>query len=159
MPQERVEPQELLSFARKFIGVPYKFGAKAKLYKKPQGGYCYQAWLVGGAVRLVSKVLRIDCSGFIYLVYRAKGIELPHGSYFQVRSRYTRPCTVMEALASAGALLFVHDKRKDRIVHVVMSNGEGGIIEANGYYGKVIERKMPTGYCNVARLVQRVNYV
>jgi len=158
MSVERVEPQELLSFARKFLGVPYKMGAKAKLYAKPQGGYCYQVWNVGGEERLVSKVSQIDCSGLAYLVFRAKGIDLPHGSYFQVRSRYTRECFPKEALATPGALLFVYDKAKGRVSHVVMSNGKGGVIEANGYYKKVIERRAKPSSYAIARLVEGVHF-
>lgn len=155
---ERVEPQELLSFARKFLGVPYKMGAKAKLYAKPQGGFCYQVWLVGGPTCLVSKVARIDCSGLVYLVYRAKGIDLPHGSYFQVKSRYTMECSIKEALATPGALLFVYDKKKGRVCHVGISNGEGGACEANGYYRKVVERTAKPGYWTIARQVEGVHY-
>jgi cell wall-associated NlpC family hydrolase len=48
--------QRAVSYARRFVGVPYRYGGSS-----PSSGF--------------------DCSGFVRFVYHRFGIELPHSSY------------------------------------------------------------------------------
>ncbi len=146
----------LIDFGRKYLGVRYYFGAKAKLIDKPEGGQCYEVWRVGHGTRRASKVAEIDCSGFTYLVCRAHGIPLPHGSYFQAQAKCTEPIDLEEAYNTAGCLVF-HRNKQGRVDHVAFTVGDGAhTIEANGYYRKVTLRKIKKGDWHFARKIEGV---
>jgi len=156
-----------IEYGKKFLGVRYRMGAKAQLVKKTNGGFCYRQWDVGkGNEHLVSRPDALDCSGFTFLVYRGApmltnegGIPLPHGSYFQVNSKYTKPCSVGEALATPGALLF-HVNRKGVVDHVEISLGDGKhTIGAVGRpIGKVAIMTRTASWFKYGRKVKGVHY-
>ncbi|HET6456138.1 MAG TPA: hypothetical protein VFI02_17170 [Armatimonadota bacterium] len=163
----RIAASWILEYGKKFLGVKYRMAAKAKLVNKRAGGFCYRVWDVGkDNERLVSRPDALDCSGFTFLICRGApmltgeaGILLPHGSYFQVNSKHTKPCTTDEAMKTAGCLL-LHVNSKDQTDHVEMSLGDGKhtIGAVGGKVGKVAIMTRKASWFKYGRKLEGVHY-
>ncbi|HPR30018.1 MAG TPA: C40 family peptidase [Chitinophagales bacterium] len=100
----------------------------------------------------------IDCSGFVQLVYRCAGVELPRDAWQQAATGKTLHF-IHEA--RAGDLAFFSNE-EGRIIHVGMLMGDGTIIHASGmvridtidHYG--IFRKDIRKYSHQLRIIKRI---
>lgn len=115
-PKELVD--ELLDYARTFIGIPYRLGACG-----PD---------------------RYDCSGFTLTVFREFGIDLPHNSFSQFRM--SRPVDSFSDLRK-GDLVFFGSRSSIReighvgiIVDVDLDRGMFNFIHASTSKGVEIQR-------------------
>lgn len=96
------EPFELLSFCRKFLGLPYTWGGRTSF------GF--------------------DCSGFVQMVYRKMGIQLPRDAKDQFTDK--RGKAVPLNTLAIGDLIF-WGKGETDIRHVGMSFGGSEFIHAS----------------------------
>ncbi len=102
--------QSIIDCGREFIGNPYVWG-----------GRC-------------SKDL--DCSGFVNLLYRIHGKEIPRDSHDQFLKG--TPCKSDELVP--GDLVFMaSEKKPHRMNHVMIYTGEGRLLEATAASGNVRE--------------------
>ncbi|MEX2254425.1 MAG: C40 family peptidase [Acidimicrobiia bacterium] len=90
--------QQVVATAKEYLGVPYVYGG-------------------------TDPAVGLDCSGFVQLVYRRMGVELPRVTYDQVRSG--QPVSSL-AEARPGDLIFSVGDRGQRV------NGHVGIYLGNG---------------------------
>lgn len=88
------EPHDLISFSKKFLGLPYTWGGRSSF------GY--------------------DCSGFVQMLYAQRGIHLPRDASQQILDR--RAVQVKIEQLTAGDLIF-WGKSEHEIKHVGMSLG------------------------------------
>ena len=96
---------ELIKLAEEYQGIPYKWGGESPY--------------------------RVDCSGFVALLYKCFNIQLPHSS----REQYKLGEEVQNLVM--GDLLFFATKRKARINHVGIYLGNGKFIHASSREKKV----------------------
>jgi cell wall-associated NlpC family hydrolase len=69
----------------------------------------------------------VDCSGFVGLVFRAKGIEVPRNAH----DRWIAAEPISADGIQAGDLIFLSEEgRPDRITHVMLSWGGEEFLEA-----------------------------
>lgn len=100
----------IIDHARKMIGFPYFWGGRS----------AYQP-------TLKYPKTSIDCSGFVQLLYRIHGIDVPRDAHDQYLK--AKPCAFEEL--SAGDLIFSASKDKPaRVSHVMIYCGNEFIIEA-----------------------------
>jgi hypothetical protein len=83
---------ELVQFSKRFLGLPYTWGGRSSF------GY--------------------DCSGFVQMLYRHIGINLPRDSKDQVHDQRLQPIDIEQV--APGDLLFF-GKSEHRIMHVAMA--------------------------------------
>lgn len=107
---------ELLGYARRWLGVPYRYGSNGP------GSF--------------------DCSGFTRFVYRSIGYNLPRSSVDQSRigSRINRS----ELLP--GDLVFFHTRGGPGVTHVGIYIGQGYFIHASSGRGHVTISPLTEGY-------------
>ena len=91
----------------------------------------------------------VDCSGLTMLIYEKFDISLPHSDAKQYNhgSQVSGPPQV-------GDLVFF-DEHGDGISHVGIYSGNGKLIHASSYFGKVTESEMKyiKGYVGATRLL------
>lgn len=98
----------LLDYARKFLGVPYLWGGTT-----PDG---------------------FDCSGFTSYVYKAKGISLPRTADAQYNAVATVPANQIQA----GDLVFFKDNANSPVKHVGILLNDQQFIHASSSQGVTI---------------------
>jgi len=141
-PTKTITSRQIVEQAKTYIGVPYKFGAEAQ-----PGGY----------------PVALDCSELVELVCRELGVEprMPDGSGAQLVHclRHGLGALNMDsAWETAGALLFRREAKSQRIVHVAISTGGGGTIEARGKQYKTVQEFKKRGGFTEAALIPGVTY-
>ena len=106
--------QNIVSFAEKFVGVPYKYGAKD-----------------GDAPDY------FDCSGFVQYVYKKFGYEIPRSTILQ--AEFIKKSVGGMRNLKGGDLIFMHGERgyytkkfPQGIGHVVIYMGDGKVVHASG---------------------------
>ncbi len=106
--------QNIVDFAKKFVGVPYKYGATLK--DAPQA---------------------FDCSGFIQYVYKNFGYEIPRSTILQ--AEFIKKTVAGIGYIIIGDLIYMHGERgyytkkfPQGIGHVVLYIGDGKVIHAGG---------------------------
>jgi cell wall-associated NlpC family hydrolase len=107
-PRKKLE-QRLVKTARRFIGVPYRWGGE-------------------------SVAEGFDCSGLTMTVYRLNGLDLPRKAALQ----YLEGVPVSLRSLKHGDLVFFATNGDGRISHVGIYSGEGKFIHAPGR-GKTIQ--------------------
>ena len=97
------ERDAIVSFAKRFLGVPYVWGG-------------------------ISLTQGVDCSGFVQQIYRRFGIYLPRTA----QEQYYSPigASVKLSQLQPGDILFFHTMSYTYVTHVAMYIGHGKIIEA-----------------------------
>lgn len=132
--------QEIVTYAKQFLGVPYVYGGASK------SGF--------------------DCSGFTMYVYKKFGISMRHGAQAQAKlgkevSANKKSASSLKENLQAGDLVFFLDyETMDEIGHCGIYIGDGKFIHASsgsGYCVK-INSLLPgeyynTRYCGARRLV------
>jgi len=109
-PRPRGSEADLVSTARRFLGVPYLWGGMTA-----QG---------------------LDCSGLVSLVYRVNGIEVRRDADLQFADARLTP--VGKEDLRPGDLVFF-GKKKDEITHVGMFVGGGRFISATVHEAPVVQ--------------------
>jgi cell wall-associated NlpC family hydrolase len=127
----RSERRAIIRQGRKHLGTPYRLSPPAPCwaYRKE------------------------DCSCFTKLVFKPFGKRLPDHPVKQ----YWRGKKVSRANLKRGDLVFFKEAGWNRpITHVVMYSGNGYVLHASSYFGKVVESKMRylKGYFGAKRLQQ-----
>lgn len=123
--QER--ERRLVSFARKHLGKPYKYGARP--WQAPRF---------------------FDCSSFVQYLYHRIGIELPRVSIDQARRgrrvpRRRSALRVGDCIFISGAQGRYNQRFPQGIGHVVLYVGDGKVIHAEGVrYRRVVEQPVKT---------------
>lgn len=132
--------QEIVAYAKQFLGVPYVYGGASK------SGF--------------------DCSGFTMYVYKKFGISMKHGAQAQAKlgteiSANKNSASSLKENLQAGDLVFFLDyETMDEIGHVGIYIGDGEFIHASsgsGYCVK-INSLLPgeyynTRYCGARRII------
>ncbi|MEM1282402.1 MAG: NlpC/P60 family protein [Chlamydiota bacterium] len=112
---------EVCLHARKFLGSPYLWGGRSAFDP------------------LHEEVTGVDCSGFITLLYRVNGINLPRNAVDQ----WAQCQSVAFDELTEGDLVFSSSKGgEENIDHVMLYCGDGTIIEAAMGVGKVHETRL-----------------
>ncbi|MDR1086066.1 MAG: C40 family peptidase [Deltaproteobacteria bacterium] len=93
-PQGSPLGQAAVKTAKKYLGVPYRYGGRS-----PKG---------------------FDCSGLVWYVYRQNGLELPDASWKQVKAGQK----VTKAELRPGDLVFFQSKGKVNHVGIYIGGGE-----------------------------------
>ena len=101
------------------LGIPYKYGAEVKLDSK------------------ISDIKQIDCSELIEYLYYQIGIKIPDGSRYQYKAS-----DEFHGEVKVGDLLFKHSRKSGTVGHVGIYVGDNFVVDANGYYGSVLMRRM-----------------
>nr|WP_202079546.1 C40 family peptidase [Caldalkalibacillus salinus] len=97
----RVRSSDLVQLAQMFLGLPYLWGGMS--------GFGF------------------DCSGFMYTLHRASGLNIPRDASDQANSGVPVP---HEQLQPGDLLFFAYEEGKGRVHHVGMYVGEGRMIHA-----------------------------
>ncbi len=124
--EKNILRQNLVDFAEKFVGIPYKYGATLK--DAPQA---------------------FDCSGFIQYVYKNFGYEIPRSTILQAEFAGKKVKNIEDL--KSGDLLFFHSnsghynkKFPQGIGHVAMYIGDNKVIHASAKriatYPRIIEK-------------------
>lgn len=101
--RSEIKPEQLIDDAFKFIGVPYLWGGRS--------------------------IFGVDCSGFIQLIFKANGINLPRDAYQQAEKG---EIVNFVDEAKPGDLLFF-DNEMGQIVHVGLYLGSKNVMHASGF--------------------------
>ncbi len=123
-PQDAIakSPQDprafLLYCAEKMRDTPYFWGGRSA-YRDPSFGV----------------MCGVDCSGYVQLLYRALGLDLPRDS----KDQFRRGKQIQREEAKAGDLVFL--RKEERIHHVMLYDGKDGVFEATIISGTI--RKAP----------------
>ncbi len=117
--------EQLVSYAKKFLGVRYVWGGTS-----PNG---------------------FDCSGFVQYVYKQFGITLNRVAADQAK----QGTKVTRAQLKPGDLLFFNAGSGSGIDHVGMYIGNGQFIHATNGKGKVVINLLNTGFYNGAFVTAR----
>jgi gamma-D-glutamyl-L-lysine dipeptidyl-peptidase len=107
----RPAPETLLATARRFLGIPYLWGGCSPL--------------------------GLDCSGFVQLVHRLHGVNLPRDADQQALVGQLVPLEasgpeLWSPLLAGDAVFFRSVEEPPRIVHVGLAGGQGRFIHAAG---------------------------
>ena len=109
-----VDAKKITDFAKKFVGVPYKYGATMKEAPK-----------------------FFDCSSFVKYVFGHFGVEVPRSTIEQ--AEFLKKTVKTKRGLKIGDLLYLHGTRgyytkkfPQGIGHVVMYIGNGKVIHAGG---------------------------
>lgn len=135
-----VKGTKIVSYAKKFIGVPYVYGGAS-----PSG---------------------FDCSGFTMYVYKNFGISIPHGAQGQaklgkkVSTNKSSKSSLLNNLKAGDLVFFLDYETMDEIGHCGIYIGNGNFIHASsgsGYCVK-INSLLPgeyynTRYCGARRII------
>jgi hypothetical protein len=91
----------------------------------------------------------VDCSGLTMMVFKRFGVSLPHWDDKQ----YRMGKKVAKGKEKPGDLVFFNEHGRG-ISHVGIYSGNGNIVHASDYFGKVTESKMKyiKGYAGARRL-------
>ena len=125
-----VKGTELVSYAKKFLGVPYVYGGSTS------SGF--------------------DCSGFTMYVYKHFGISMPHGAQSQARlgkkvtANKSSKTSLLNNLKVGDLVFFLDYETMDEIGHCGIYIGSGNFIHASsgsGYCVK-IDNLLPGNYYN-----------
>lgn len=125
-----VKGKEIVSYAKKFLGVPYVYGGAT-----PSG---------------------FDCSGFTMYVYEKFGISMPHGAQSQARlgkkvtTNKNSKSSILNNLKTGDLVFFLDYETMDEIGHCGIYIGSGKFIHASsgsGYCVK-IDNLLPGNYYN-----------
>ncbi|WP_301128502.1 C40 family peptidase [Streptomyces cacaoi] len=100
----RPSGDDLVRFAKKFLGLPYLWGGRS--------GF------------------GVDCSGLTSTVYQAQGIELPRDADAQALHAGGRK-VAKDDLAPGDLLFYAHDSGTGAIYHVALYVGDDKMIEAH----------------------------
>ncbi len=104
----------LIQLGRTFLGTPYLWGGRSP--------YLAQIARTG-----------VDCSGFVNLLYRVYGTDLPRDAHDQFL--YCQPCSAAEL--EPGDLVFTKPSTGARVDHVMLFLGEELLLEATRASGSV----------------------
>ena len=115
---------EIVEISKQFLGVPYGRGGES--------------------------LKRVDCSGFIKLLFKSFDIFLPHSS----RAQFS--CGKEVKRVTIGDLLFFTSRRSSQINHVGLYIGNGKFIHASSYDGKVVISELDSYYQQVLRGARRI---
>ncbi len=131
----RVPGRRLIRFGRKHIGTPYRLSppAPCRAYR------------------------REDCSCFTKLVLRRYDKWLPDTPVLQFQ--YGHKVRSRKSNLRRGDLVFFKERGRNRpITHVGIYSGNGHILHASGYWGKVVEKRMKwiKGYYGARRVRPRL---
>ena len=135
-----IKTSEIVSYAKKFLGVPYVYGGASS------SGF--------------------DCSGFTMYVYKHFGISMPHGAQSQSRlgekvsADKSSKTSLLNNLREGDLVFFLDYETMDEIGHCGIYIGDGNFIHASsgsGYCVK-INSLLPgeyynTRYCAARRLL------
>ena len=122
--------KEVVSYAKKFLGVPYVYGGAS-----PSG---------------------FDCSGFTMYAYKKVGISMPHGAQSQSRlgkkisTNKSSKSSILNNLKAGDLVFFLDYQTMDEIGHCGIYIGDGKFIHASsgsGYCVK-IDNLLPGNYYN-----------
>jgi hypothetical protein len=104
---------QILAFAERATGLPYVMGAEADLNSDDLPP-------------------AFDCSELVQWACVRNGIDCPDGHWIQVEwcAHNETLCSIEQAIATPGALLFVYDGTP--VGHVAFSRGDGTTMEARG---------------------------
>ena len=125
-----VKGTELVSYAKKFLGVPYVYGGSTS------NGF--------------------DCSGFTMYVYKHFGISMPHGAQSQARlgkkvtANKSSKTSLLNNLKVGDLVFFLDYETMNEIGHCGIYIGSGNFIHASsgsGYCVK-IDNLLPGNYYN-----------
>lgn len=125
-----VRGKEIVSYAKKFLGVPYVYGGST-----PSG---------------------FDCSGFTMYVFKKFGISMPHGAQSQARlgkkvtANKSSKTSLLNNLKAGDLVFFLDYETMDEIGHCGIYIGSGNFIHASsgsGYCVK-IDNLLPGNYYN-----------
>lgn len=97
-----IKKEELASFSRRFLGLPYTWGGRSSF------GY--------------------DCSGFVQMLYSRLGVSLPRDSYMQAADPRLQRIEISQL--QVGDLIF-WGLEESRIRHVGLFLGDGQFIHAS----------------------------
>lgn len=106
------------------VNLPYRFGAEVDLRLKPE--------------EVKQKGLAFDCSELVKYVYYQLGYKVPDGSANQYYA------SDIVSVVETGDLVFKQDRKNKIITHVgmVFDEKNNTVIEAEGWWGKVIIRDL-----------------
>lgn len=102
--------EELVSVAKRFIGLPYLWGGTS-----PFG---------------------LDCSGLVQLVYRICGMTLVRDAQLQAGDERAAPVEP-EDLRAGDLVFFSSLADRDKVTHVGMATGDGRFVHSAGWAGVV----------------------
>lgn len=105
------EPKGLIWFSKQFLGLPYIWGGRSSF------GY--------------------DCSGFVQMLYKWKGIQLPRDSWQQFQDKRGQVVEINQL--ETGDLIF-WGKSENKIQHVGMYLKEGEFIHTSSRENKLFLR-------------------
>jgi len=113
---ESADPRllQLVRLAKEYEGIPYKWGGESPY--------------------------RVDCSGFVKLIFKCFGVVLPHSS----RDQFKAGQDVQNIII--GDLLFFATRGANRINHVGIYIGNGKFIHASSKNKKVIISSLDSSY-------------
>jgi len=103
----------MIDLGRKMIGFPYFWGGRSSYRPNTRSS--------------------VDCSGFVNLLYRVQGVDIPRDAHDQ----YLKSERINGADLEVGDLVF--SGKNERITHVMLYSGEGRILEATEESGSVRE--------------------
>jgi cell wall-associated NlpC family hydrolase len=115
------QQEKFVKIANKLVGIPYKYGAEVNLNSEPED------------------IKELDCSELVQYLFYKIGVKVPDGSYNQYDASFNIPDNKLEI----GDLLFMRSKKNNLISHVGTYLGCGQVIEANGFYGRVLKTSIP----------------
>jgi len=114
---DRYLREQIVATARRFVGVPYKWGG-------------------------TSAARGFDCSGLAMVVYKLNGLDLPRSS----REQYRRGDLVTRKELKEGDLVFFDTQDRGRVSHVGVYIGKGRFIHAPGRGKNVCMESLSTRY-------------
>lgn len=113
---DKVLGDALVLEARKFIGVPYFWGGCSSFPLNDEDTF------------------GMDCSGFIYLIHRALGKEIPRDAKDQFKK-----ANPQDTLETGDLIFYSTPEDPEKMIHVILYAGNGMLIEATECVGKVRE--------------------
>ncbi|MCX7856460.1 MAG: NlpC/P60 family protein [Deltaproteobacteria bacterium] len=123
-----VKREDIVNTAKLFIGCPYLWGGRSIKYIETE-----KMGILTG----------VDCSGFVNLVFRVNGLDIPRDAHeqFMVSKK------IKGEELKGGDLIFVSNKNNPGLInHVMIYCGYGKYIEASSKEGKVREGLLKERY-------------
>lgn len=96
----------------------------------------------------------IDCSGLVYVAFRVAGWGIPRDSADQARVAFQ----IERGDLRAGDLVFFTAPGGERVNHVLLYDGKGGVIEANGDALRVERNRLDARLAEAAARRRAVTY-